>query len=280
LIPTFARDLAAAGCKCRNRTTSGVAEAFVEKGHGSRGNVTRRQTRRTPAFTGAGSDNRDGSPQKATPFAEYSDEPSVGNILQHSIFRQIGETEPTKRRFQPQCEVDENQPCFDSHIQFTPTLFSNSQTEIPPRVGRRRLMQSWVVRSCGCFGSPASRNTMAHRRRPTEIRADLQDDILRMERHPWLYLRRKSAEILRSTQKLSFPSMQAFRERSLHRYMPEMPRFSCGNSNRKFQTGMSEPESYLVSQPIVSLAKADGNSTRRPRMRDFLRAATVFGMVD
>ena len=46
---------------------------------------------------------------------------------------------------------------------------------------------------------------------------------------------------------------QPFREKSLHRFLPEIPRNFHVNLNRKFQTGMPEFESSLVSQPGRSL---------------------------
>ena len=90
---------------------------------------------------------------------------------------------------------------------------------------------------------------------------------------------RRSAEILRSSVRrlriaigrgsCHSSLMQPFREKSLHRFLPEIPRNSHVNSNRKFQTGMSEFESSLVSQPVRSLPLATPMSQRIRRCGAF-----------
>ena len=63
--------------------------------------------------------------------------------------------------------------------------------------------------------------------------------------------------------------MQPFREKSLHRYLLEILGNSFENSNRKFQTGMSEFESSLVSQPVRSLEIFSLMSRESPPLAGF-----------
>ena len=67
--------------------------------------------------------------------------------------------------------------------------------------------------------------------------------------------------------------MQPVREKSPHRYLPEIPRNSCDNSNRNSQAGMSEFESCLVSQPLPSLETFESMSRGRPPFAGFLPLA-------